>query len=88
MTQNNTYYPHKLHDTGNVVRGGRVERFWLHEGVQIYPQQFIGVDEVENHPWLYDPEKAIERFSLRSIEFGNWMNQEERANFLYASMLS
>jgi hypothetical protein len=36
----------------------------------------------------YDPKAAIKHFNLYSIEFGNWMSQEDRANFMYATMVS
>ncbi len=31
---------------------------------------------------------AINHFGLYSIEFGNWLNQEERLNFLYATLVT
>ena len=36
--------------------------------------------------WLRDPKKGQERFGLRSIEFGNWLNEYERQTYLYGSM--
>jgi len=79
----------KIEDAGRIVDGGRIDAHWSGEDApRLYPKHFIGVSEVLNHPWLHDSNEALKHFNLRSIEFGNWMNQEDRANFLYATMLS
>lgn len=79
----------KIEDAGRIVDGGRIDQYWQgDEAPQLYPKHFIGTSEIIDKPWLFDPNKGLAHFNLRSIEFGNWMNQEDRANFLYASMLS
>ena len=78
----------KLEDAGQVVRGGGVDRYWIKEGVELNPEYYTGATKTFKFAWLYDPEKALAHFRLRSIEFGNWMNQQDRANFLYGAMLS
>lgn len=76
----------KIEDAGLVVHGGGIDRYWNREGIEHEVGVFF--DKLPQHTWLFDSNKALEHFNLRSIEFGNWMNQEDRANFLYASMLS
>ncbi len=79
----------KIEDAGRIVDGGRIDAHWSGEDApRLFPKQFIGVNEVLNHAWLHDSNEGLKHFNLRSIEFGNWMNQEDRANFLYATMLS
>ena len=76
----------KIEDAGAVVKGGRIDQYWQSEGIENEVQDFF--DDLPAHDWLFDSNKAKEHFNLRSIEFGNWMSQQDRANFLYASMLS
>jgi len=78
----------KIEDAGNLVRGGRIDRYWSGEGLNLNPRKYVGTKEIVKAEWLHNSEKAVEHFGLRSIEFGNWMSQEDRANFLYGAMLS
>jgi len=78
----------KIEDAGKVVRGGGIDRYWGRESIQLYPQHFVGTKQILKEKWLHDSTEALNHFNLRSIEFGNWMSQEDRANFLYAAMLS
>lgn len=77
----------KIEDAGAIVKGGGIDRYWQREDVQLLPNYFTGTEKIFNAGWLHDSNVALKHFNLRSIEFGNWMNQEDRANFLYASML-
>ena len=77
----------KYEDAGQIVQGGRIDRHWNGE-IDLNTQYYVGTSQVFDAEWLHNTQKALEHFNLRSIEFGNWLNQEERANFLYASMLS
>jgi hypothetical protein len=77
----------KLEDAGQLVEGGRIDRYWDRTEIEIDPMHFTGNSTHYKAAYLYDPEIALQHFNLRSIEFGNWMSQEDRANFLYASML-
>lgn len=76
----------KIEDAGAVVRGGGIDRHWQ----TIAPERefFAMFGEKPKHAWLFDSNTALVHFNLRSIEFGNWMTQQDRANFLYASTLS
>lgn len=73
----------KTTDAGAVVSGGRHDLYW--QSVELNADE-IGVEEIEDKGWLRDPEKARERFGLRSIEFGNWLNEYERQTYLYGTM--
>ena len=77
----------KFEDAGQLVRGGRIDRHW-NGNIDLDTRYYIGSSQVLDADWLHDTQKALAHFNLRSIEYGNWLNQEERANFLYASMLS
>ncbi|WP_062053783.1 transglutaminase-like domain-containing protein [Aquimarina longa] len=76
----------KIEDAGAIVRGGGIDRHWQ----SIEPEQeFLSMFRKKSkHDWLFDSNLALSHFNLRSIEFGNWMTQQDRANFLYASTLS
>ncbi|GAA4276292.1 LPD1 domain-containing protein [Aquimarina mytili] len=76
----------KIEDAGAIVRGGGIDRYWQ----SITPdKKFLSMfGEKRKDVWLFDSNLALEHFNLRSIEFGNWMTQQDRANFLYASALS
>ena len=77
----------KIEDVGVIVEGGGIDRFWKREDVQLFTEYFTGVEKTSQAKFLHDANEALTHFNLKSIEFGNWMNQEDRANFLYASML-
>lgn len=77
----------KIEDAGAIVKGGGIDRYWQREDVQLHPNYYTGTEKIYKAKWLHDSNEALNHFNLRSIEFGNWMNQEDRANFLYASML-
>lgn len=77
----------KIEDAGQVVKGGGIDRHWKQISIE---QSFLShfKETPNNHHWLFDSEACLTHFNLRSIEFGNWMSQQDRANFLYATALS
>ncbi|MCB9335823.1 MAG: hypothetical protein H6586_06720 [Flavobacteriales bacterium] len=77
----------KIEDAGKLVQGGRIDRYWEAENIRLYPQYYVGTSKIFKASWLHNSTEALQHFNLRSIEFGNWMNQEDRANFLYGAML-
>ena len=88
MTKNNHISSiGKIEDAGSIVQGGGVDRYWERSDIELYTDYYIGTSRIQKAPYLHDSSKALQFFNLKSIEFGNWMNQEDRANFLYASML-
>lgn len=76
----------KLYDHYQIKPGGRVDQFWKNK-IKIDLKNFRGRDKATQQEF-YDPMRALEVFQLYSIEFGNWMNQNDRANFLYGSVQS
>ncbi len=76
----------KIEDAGAIVRGGGIDRHW--QGIQPEKQFISMFGKKRQEAWLFDSTTAMVHFNLRSIEFGNWMTQQDRANFLYAASLS
>lgn len=74
----------KIYDSYTVRSGSRVDRYWM--DMKIYVRYLGRKEDLRKH--FLDPQTAVEHFNLHGIEFGNWMNQEERANFLFATMVS
>ncbi|WP_167571760.1 LPD1 domain-containing protein [Aquimarina algiphila] len=76
----------KIEDAGAIVRGGGIDRHWQ----SITPdKKFLAMfGKKRQDAWLFDSNTALVHFNLRSIEFGNWMTQQDRSNFLYAASLS
>ena len=77
----------KLYDTYGIKPGGRVDKYWqLPEIEKRYLGRSAQAEQKIKH--YNDPQYAIEHFGLHAIEFGNWMNQKDRANFLFATLVS
>lgn len=70
----------KTTDAGPVKPGGRVDTHWGE--VDVHTVALTGRKE-ERKDWMRDPLTARERFGLHSIEFGNWMNEQDRQSWLY-----
>lgn len=81
-----TLIPNLVYNTEEIKPGGRLERYW--KPIEIDAKKYLGRDEEKKEMFYYDPEEAIKRFDLFGIEFGNWMNQSDRLNFLYASTVT
>lgn len=76
----------KLYDSEYIRPNGRIDRYWGGDTAVIRPSRY-GVESYDLKQY-YDPKAAIKHFNLYSIEFGNWMSQEDRANFMYATLVS
>ncbi|WP_103071855.1 LPD1 domain-containing protein [Aquimarina sediminis] len=76
----------KIEDAGAIVRGGGIDRHW--QGITPEKKFLAMFGKSPKHAWLFDSTTALTHFNLRSIEFGNWMTQQDRANFLYGAALS
>lgn len=74
----------KIYDSYGQRTGGRVDEYWG----DIVPDKWYLGREAELRSQYLDPQKSVEHFQLHGIEFGNWMNQEDRVNFHYATMVS
>lgn len=71
----------KIYDTQRMKPNSRVDRWWQDELSPGEITQSIG-RSITLHDWHTDPEQTVTRFNLYGIEFGNWMNQQERLIFL------
>lgn len=74
----------KFYDSTNIRPSGRVDRYW--NDLTINAQNW-GVEK-RNEKFYFEPSAAVEHFGLYSIEFGNWLNQEERFGFMYATLVT
>lgn len=72
----------KLYDSSyTTLRPNAViDDYW--NDLKIKPSQVIGRD-FKAQTRHKDPKAALDHYDLHSIEFGNWMNQEDRARFLF-----
>ena len=74
----------KFYDDDKIKPGSRVDQYW--GTIKIKPAQ-LGVENNKGAQFSSVPE-AIAHFDLYSIEFGNWLNQEQRLGFMYASLVT
>lgn len=72
----------KTTDAGIHVAGGRIDKHW--RKVKLRASK-IGVAEIVDSPFYRIPNLVMERFNLRSVEFGNWLNERERQEMLYGT---
>lgn len=72
----------KIVDTGEIVPEGRVDKHWQAEFGDLL--EYSPDKEPRNERYYHEPEAFRERFGLKSVEFGNWMTQADRAKHLYA----
>lgn len=70
----------KITDTTDVVPGGAADAYWG----AVMPKNFTGEGKIIKDKKYFDPETVKKRFNLKSIEFGNWMNEKDKISFLYA----
>ena len=74
----------KFYDDDKIRPGSRVDQYWGNLSVQLSK---IGVDAHQGKQFT-NVADAIKHFNLYSVEFGNWMNQQDRLNFMYGSMVT
>lgn len=75
----------KIDDAGVSVPNGRVDRHWQ----VVIPDKWTG--EAKLRPigeYMVDSDFFIDRFNLKFVEYGNWMNQQDRQNYLYNTSIS
>jgi conjugative element/phage-associated large polyvalent protein len=76
----------KISDSdGDVSRLGRLDRYWKKRGFTLYFKNARRPElNVEMVAKVTDgPDPVIKKFKLKGIEFGNWVNEEDRVNYLY-----
>lgn len=74
----------KFYDDVTIRPGSRVDDYW---GILKPSPRKYGVEDYRMSYFL-KVQDAIKHFRLYSIEFGNWLNQEERLNFMYATLVT
>jgi len=74
----------KFYDDDKIKPGSRVDQYW--GNIKIDPKKY-GVEDRKGLQFT-SVSDAITHFDLYSIEFGNWLNQEERLGFMYASLVT
>ena len=80
----------KLYDSYPIRSDGRVDEFWGELTALIEPITIIGrkdkLPSTMNGIYV-EPTLGVSRFCIHSIEFGNWLNQAQRMNFYYGTMV-
>lgn len=75
----------KIADAGVSVANGRVDRHWQ----TVVPEKWTGETKLRKiEGYMLDSDFFIDRFNLKFVEFGNWMNQQDRQNYLYNTAIS
>lgn len=74
----------KFYDSTKIKPSGRVDRYW--SDLNINAQEW-GVEK-RTEAYYRDPAEAVKHFGLHSIEFGNWLNQEDRIGFMYGTLVT
>lgn len=74
----------KIYDSYSLRAGSRVDDFWGN----VRPNMKLVGRQVEFAKRYTDPQAAVEHFGLYGIEFGNWMNQQDRADFMFATLVT
>lgn len=76
----------KVVDSGDVPGRGRADQYWGQNGMKIaFRPNNPSVRKGQKIPsaYKYADIRFIEQYyNLRGIEFGNWLNQQDRANYL------
>lgn len=71
--------------SGNLVPQGRIARHWAEIPINIKRYFRHDLPKNRNKDYYNDTAAFVEHFELRSVEFGNWTNQNERREFLIAT---
>lgn len=76
----------KLVDHGEEIPGGNADRYWGREGVDIVfnpDDEKVRIGEKIPSAYKYADVRFIEKhYGLKAIEFGNWLSQQDRINYL------
>lgn len=80
-------YP-KLYDTTNIAPGGKVEEHWSGSA---YKDVFGSSRTGKKFPKSFsisDQYKALKYFNLKAFEYGNWLSQHDRYQYLIGCTVS
>lgn len=76
----------KIVDQGEDVEGGKADNWWGKEGIDlVFTPNDETVRKGESIPgtYKYKDVRYIEKYyGLKAIEFGNWLSQQDRVNYL------
>lgn len=73
----------RLVDAGNIVSGSARDQYWQNKSFKNY----TGADFIKDNN-LVDTNCNLKTFGLKSIEYGNWLNDNDRLSYLYATSKS
>ena len=74
----------KFYDDDKIKPGSRIDNYWGDITIDL---KKYGVEN-KHGAFFENVPDAIAHFKLYSIEFGNWLNQEQRFGFMYASLVT
>ena len=78
----------RIYDSDDPADGSRLDQYWQKKAMILIAKRFygkIGRRKLPSSLEPYNPNSVAKHFGLRGIEFGNWLNQEDRLNYLVAS---
>jgi len=83
----------KIVDTQNVAIGGRSDVFWRRN--KHFTQAFLklrkpqrSIPKALDGANILDQQKVLQHFDLSGFEYGNWLSNNQRYNFLIGCMVS
>ncbi len=71
----------------NATKWGRVDQYW-DDNLNFDPQYLLGRKAQVYQDWAFEASEGVRRFKLKGVEFGNWLNEEERLHHFYSGMVS
>lgn len=76
----------KYEDAGSLVQGGRIDRYWDRVAmIKLYPYLRKGPKKLPQSYHYWDHNFLMEYYGLKAWEFGNWVTQEDRMNYVCAA---
>lgn len=83
-----TGYLEKMNDSADVAPGSRLDDYWQKHLIRLFADKFFDSSKLPKGFKPYDVKSVVNLFALRGIQFGNWLSQEDRYNYLYATAVS
>jgi len=75
----------KYYDIGNVPRGSNLSKYWAYQTLIPYFKAFrSGKQKLPSGYRYWDHNFLMEKYAFKGIEFGNWLVQEDRLNYVCA----
>lgn len=76
--------------TGKKVGGSKQDEHWNYK-IKLDPKfkrLYGNTADTIMEEWMFDENKFIKHFNLAAVQFGNWMSQQDRLNFMYSTARS